>query len=229
MTKKCLYPSLQHGKCLFVSRLAGADKRRVSKWWRKCRSSLPALTDLRPEKDVSICTNLSRVNKDFGCRWNPRLHVCQIRRHKQRHEFGELGELWGRKLFVHYRQDAQCRVHWHTQTGANEEGFYSPARPWLKLTSENAVSHFCAPELTFNITGGQNEPASQSTEPIWTAWNLTQLFLIQHLHWNSFNVFWWVMCTQRVMFTLTSHTLVTFKYVSVDLYTFNQEFIEVIL
>lgn len=33
-----------------VSLCPGRDKRPVSEWWRKCRSSLPALTDMRPEK-----------------------------------------------------------------------------------------------------------------------------------------------------------------------------------
>lgn len=156
-------------------RLAGADKRQVSEWWRKCWSSLPGLTDLRAEKDVSVRSNLSRVNKGFGYSWNSRLPVCQRRKHKFGHEFDEVGDLWGRKLFVHYKQDTPlCRAG---STGICKQAkkrkvSIPPIDNFVVGEPVREVNCFCTAELTSIITDGQNEPAS-GTKHILTAWNIT--------------------------------------------------------
>lgn len=133
-------------------RLAGTDKRRVSEWWRKCRPSLPALTDLRPETDVSH-PGLTRA---FGYRWNPRRPVCQRGGWRSVRKKG-VCPLQTRRGAI------PCRVRWQMQTGEKEEGFNSP--DWQRCcgwTGESAVevSCFWPAEWTFVITDGHNEALS---------------------------------------------------------------------
>lgn len=77
---------------------------------------------------------------------------------------------WGRKLFVHYKQDMPlCPAGplGICKQGEKAEGFFSPAKKKQACCgrpSESAVDRevhgFCAAEFTFIVTDGANEKAS---------------------------------------------------------------------
>lgn len=164
MTKKCHYPSLWHGKCLFVfgqtkdeCQSDGGSTGRLfllSQTWDLRRTCLyaptyPGLTRALATGGIQGCLCVREENTNKGMNLMSSV-ICEEKSclsiTNQTHHYAVLGPLayanrWKRGRFLFPRWQLCCG-----RTGES--------------AVDREVSCFCTAELTFIITDGQNEPAS---------------------------------------------------------------------